>query len=149
MSMFNRASFPLDPSKIDEANSVSYLQRMLNFGLLVNDTIAWIRWVSNTCWFSRCLGDSWVSRFRKSQTTPPLRVVENLWFWGVDRHLLQPQFQQLQILCPCFTFANMLKLLLLKSIGQMIWENWRCPRQPHLPYVQVQFEVSDGISRVG
>ena len=43
--------------------------------------------------------------------------VENLWFWSLDQHLPQLQFQRFQILWSCFIFTNMLKLLMLKSIG--------------------------------
>ena len=48
---------------------------------------------------------------KSSPRTPHCKVVENLWFWSWDQHLLQLQFQRFQIPWCSFAIANLLKLL--------------------------------------
>ena len=66
----------------------------------------------------------------------PYWEVESICFHNLDEHLPQLQFERFQILWSWFAIANMLKLLLLESIGYMIPHSWRCPHLLHLPYVK-------------
>jgi hypothetical protein len=58
--------------KVDEASSISFLNRTFVFWLLISSTVALIWRVSDTWWFNYHLDDIWVSHLCKSQTTPTI-----------------------------------------------------------------------------
>ena len=60
---------------------------------------------------------------------------EHLPFMNLDQHLPQLQFQWFQIRWFRFAIRNLVKLLMLKSIGCMIPQSWRCPHWRHPPHV--------------
>jgi hypothetical protein len=76
-----------------------------------------------------------IKRQRSSPLWHQIGEHRNLWFWSPNQHLPQLQFQHFQILWFWFIIVNMLKLPMLDSIGLMIPHGWRCPHEPHLPYL--------------
>ena len=67
---------------------------------------------------------------KKVSPPPPITPnweTEVLSFRCLDQHLPQLRFQRFQNIRPRFAIADLLKLLMLESIGWMIPQNWRCP----------------------
>ena len=106
--------------KVDEVNSCSFLNQTPILWLPIGGTIVWIWWVSNTCWFSRCMDDNCFSHLHKSQTTLTILQTEEchlpsydtldfvpkvgnlggaMWLWGAGQLLCHTRMANSALKC--------------------------------------------------